>query len=149
MTKLSKNAQVPQCDKTAVMQSVIASELRIGNLVFGNYENEEDEIIHSTVCKILGYDPFNNYYWVENKQGIEEFCNFQPIQITEKRLLEFGFKKELDSFYRFNKSTMVEICFYDNGILVCNQSVCLSEIKFIHQLQNLFHSLTGRELTVA
>lgn len=146
---MEKQTQTPQLPQNAVMQSVIASELRIGNLVFGNYENEEDETIHSTVCKILGYDPFNNYYWVENKQGIEEFCNFQPIEITENRLLEFGFKKELDSFYRFNKSSMIEICFYDNGIIVTNQSVCLSKIKFIHHIQNLFHSLTGRELTVA
>jgi hypothetical protein len=76
MTKLSKNTQLPQCDKT----TVVPSDLRIGNLVFGNYENEEDETIQSTVCKILGYDPSNNYYWVENKEVLKNFVIFKEYQ---------------------------------------------------------------------
>ena len=37
MTELSKNAQMPQCDKTAVMQSAILhTDLRIGNIINQN-----------------------------------------------------------------------------------------------------------------
>ena len=70
------NTQLPQ---SSVSKSVMVSELRKGNLILGNYENEEDEKINSTICTFLGYDPFNNYFWVENKEGIEEFCNFQGV----------------------------------------------------------------------
>jgi len=160
MTKLSKNAQVPQCDKTAVMQSVIASELRIGNLVFGNYENEEDETIKSTVCEILGYDPFNNYYWVENKQGIEEFCNFQGIPATESRLIELGFEKVYDGNYKRYQINLLETNIYLRPSLDkwyfgfvnkgqdCEINDCY-ELEFIHEIQNLIFSLTRVSLTVA
>ena len=72
--------------------------------------------------------------------------SFEGVPLTEKWLVEFGFDKNLDGFYRINKSSMIEICFHNSGILVTNQSVCLSNIKFVHQLQNLHFSLTGNHL---
>ena len=38
------NTQLPQ---SSVSKSVMVSELRKGNLILGNYENEEDEKINS------------------------------------------------------------------------------------------------------
>lgn len=50
MTELSKNAQVPQCDKTAVMQSVfILRDTECNSKVFG-------------VCEICGKDAVQVYH---------------------------------------------------------------------------------------
>jgi len=133
MTEISKNAQVPQCDKTAVMQSVMPSELRIGNLInYGKaYQNryENPLVIFAT--------------------DLEDTSDYEPILITEEWLLKFGFSKELDSFYRIKNSYLVEVLFHDKGITISTQSVCLNHIIYLHQLQNLYFSLTGCELTVA
>jgi hypothetical protein len=135
--------------QTSVMQSVLISEndFRVGNLFYGNYETEEDEKIHSVICKILGYDPFDSHFWVENKEGIEEFCSFQKIPITEEWILKLGFiKDEILEFYRNDKSNSTIIIDYD---FICLLGYSHVKIKYVHQLQNLYYALTQRELTVA
>jgi hypothetical protein len=76
------------------------------------------------------------------------YTALNPIPLTEEILLKCGFVKGFDNFYRKNKSYMIEICFFDKGILVTNQSVCLSGIKHLHQLQNLYFALTCKELEI-
>jgi hypothetical protein len=135
--------------QTSVMQSVLISEndFRVGNLFYGNYETEENEKIHSVICKILGYDPFDSHFWVENKEGIEEFCSFQKIPITEEWILKLGFiKDEILEFYRNDKSNSTIIIDYD---FICLLGYSHVKIKYVHQLQNLYYALTQRELTVA
>jgi hypothetical protein len=135
--------------QTSVMQSVLISEndFRVGNLFYGNYETEEDEKIHSVICKILGYDPFDSHFCVENKEGIEEFCSFQKIPITEVWILKLGFiKDEILKFYRNDKSNSTIIIDYD---FICLLGYSHVKIKYVHQLQNLYYALTQRELTVA
>ena len=117
-----------------------ANELRIGNYVkFGKLFKKVVEIAEEG-------------FYILDKDGTtlkNTWADLQPIPLTEEWLLKFGLEKELDSFYRFNKSSMIEICFYDGGILVTNQSVCLNSIKYVHQLQNLYFALTGEELVVS
>ena len=103
------NTQLPQ---SSVSKSVMVSELRKGNLILGNYENEEDEKINSTICTFLGYDPFNNYFWVENKEGIKEFCNFQGVPATEERLKELGFELFYDGNYKRYQISELETIIY-------------------------------------
>ena len=85
MTKLSKNAQVPQCDKTAVSKSVILpNELRIGNL----FEN----VIITSISE-EGYN-YSNYpemgvYW-------KTFDTLKPIIVAEELLLNYGFENGID-----------------------------------------------------
>lgn len=146
---ITKKTQTEQLPQDAVMQSVLISEndFRVGNLFYGNYETEEDEKIHSVICKILGYEPFDSYFWVENKEGIEEFCSFQKIPITEEWILKLGFiKDEILEFYRNDKSNSTIIIDYD---FICLLGYSHVKIKYVHQLQNLYFALTQRELTVA
>ena len=150
------NTQLPQ---SSVSKSVMVSELRKGNLILGNYENEEDEKINSTICTFLGYDPFNNYFWVENKEGIEEFCNFQGVPATEERLKELGFELFYDGNYKRHQISELETIIYlrpsldkwyfgfVNGEKECEINDCY-EIEFIHEIQNLIFSLTKVSLTV-
>ena len=145
----TNKTQTEQLTQDAVMQSVLISEndFRVGNLFYGNYETEEDEKIHSVICKILGYDPFDSHFWVENKEGIEEFCSFQKIPITEEWILKLGFiKDEILEFYRNDKSNSTIIIDYD---FICLLGYSHVKIKYVHQLQNLYYALTQRELTVA
>ena len=145
----TNKTQAEQLPQDAVMQSVLISEndFRVGNLFYGNYETEEDEKIHSVICKILGYEPFDSYFWVENKEGIEEFCSFQKIPITEEWILKLGFiKDEILEFYRNDKSNSTIIIDYD---FICLLGYSHVKIKYVHQLQKLYFALTQRELTVA
>jgi len=109
-------------------------KLQRGNLVYENRPEGKKIIQVETISKFL-----------INGIGISAI---EPIPLTEEWLLRFGFEKELDGFYRKNKSGIIEFCFYDNGILATTQSVCLSHFKYVHQLQNLYFSLTNNELTI-
>jgi len=78
-----------------------------------------------------------------------------PIPITEESLLEFGFSKEFENKDRGYKE--LEIigsrirfragfdCDKLDGFYISGRTV---PVKYIHQLQNLFHDFTGEELTV-
>jgi hypothetical protein len=112
------------------MKEMEAKELRVGNIVRYADSVYLDGGKVTEVGDIIQYE--TDYY--------------QPIPLTEEWLLNFGFEKELDLFYRKNKSSMIEIIFFDNGFLVANQSFCLNHIKHVHQLQNLYFALTGTEL---
>ena len=121
------------------MKEMEAKELRVGNLIYvdGNLRH-----VCGTCYKTImhNYHPQNSVY----SENYESEC--EPIPLTEEWLLKFGFEKELDLFYRKNKSSVIEIIFYDNGFLVANQSICLDHIQHAHQLQNLYFALTGTEL---
>lgn len=141
-----------QCVQTDVMQSVLkASDLRIGNLVecFG-----AREVIAIKKHKIKVQH--------ESKQGnfIIEWCpitslSLKPILLTKEWLLKFGFSniqynKEIDCNI-YSGWDFGSICIqYPRGIeahiFLGNYPVA---IKYVHELQNLYFALKGRELTVA
>jgi len=120
-----------------------ANELRIGNwLHFDNFIGNSHYIqVTPRMFRNMGLDCSDNL-------EIELNQYYEPIPLTEEMLLKCGFHKELDAFYRKNKSQMIEVCFHDDGILITNQSVCLSSIKYLHQIQNLFFALTNEELNI-
>ena len=127
-----------------------ANDLRIGNFITSDY----DEL--SIVSKIESKE-FNTYNGCEYERIIckrnntsSDFIivhddNWKPIPLTEEWLLKFGFvKKEIG----YSKLTSMEECFLIsfgkhiniNGVKFNN------EIKYVHQLQNLYFALTGEEL---
>jgi len=97
-----------------------AKYLRIGNLVECNGSIKEVYNIYSN-----GWD----FLYEDTDCRFVEHEHTKPIPLTEEWLLKMGFEKELDGFYRKNKSGIIEFCFYDNGILATTQSVCLSHFK--------------------
>ncbi|WP_407475236.1 hypothetical protein [Elizabethkingia anophelis] len=95
--------------------------------------------------------------YVETKNGIkvvsqvtvDSHCYFledhvKPINVTKEWLLKFGFIDEVLEYYHeliykkgeFNLNE--QFILMDIGIKV--------EVKYVHQLQNLFYALTGEEL---
>ena len=134
-----------------------ANELRIGNFIYrqtlpvipANFINKE--II--SVGKV-DEDLFND----------KIDCQFSPIPLTEEWLKKFGFEWKSE-----NKTWRIEyrIPFVDDGKriaihvwedevmgiwgvtlweVVPIDDVTPTVIKYVHQLQNLYHALTGQEL---
>lgn len=111
-----------------------ASELRIGNYI--TYYPE--------------YPPI--------ECGINDMLNPElilPIKLTEDLLLNFGFEKidvlpgTIEYRFGYNKemgkfSMRVVKFFSDEVLYYFNWKP--TELKYVHQLQNLFYALTGEEL---
>lgn len=129
---------------------VKATELRIGNLV--TYHGEEDMI-----CTVDAKDIFNIATGYMENHKIHSV-----IPITEKLLLEFGFEeKNYDYTISISECELVKLMLIPHDEFPSESSVCviqsneddneeetvfLSDIKYVHQLQNLYFALTGKEL---
>lgn len=115
-----------------------SNELRIGNCVF---EDERLVILH---------DGF----------GIDHAHNFDPIELTEEWLLNFGFdnvrKNLLICHNEYHNNRINEGVYYvepvgdafNNWYLYHKVKMITSNIRYVHQLQNLYFALTGEELTL-
>lgn len=112
-----------------------ATEFRLGNLV-------EQRLIGGDKRKFVGVDVdvLKNIY-----QG-NVYFNYLPIPLTEEILLKCGFDHDVD--YMMSKKGLT-ICFEKIGdALMCFLECANIEIKYLHQLQNLYFALTGEELEV-
>lgn len=107
-----------------------ANEIRIGNLIVESLSFGSDKVIK------VDSNIFN--------RRIDEFI---PIPLTEEWLLKFGFKKNLNSndiiYYILAGECLLEYNlthnFADIDLFI--------DIKYVHQLQNLYFALTNEELT--
>ena len=105
-------------------------DLRVGNLVYRN-NNIEVELHIEHLRRI------NNGSKV-----------FKPIPLTEQRLIEFGFEKREDGDYNLFKQSEVDIVLKEDfSSWTCDGiNFSVNYIEYVHQLQNLYYSLTGNEL---
>ena len=118
-------------------------ELRIGSFYMVKFHDKWEE--HRL-------DPFSIC------QAINNEIKIKPIPLTEDRLLEFGFKKEVlsdDSGYYYalefneNKYCDLSICSGDEKGFIEAVLFPYEEwfrFKYVHELQNLFFAITGKEL---
>jgi hypothetical protein len=107
-----------------------ASDLRIGNLVL---DGKDIEQVNARMLDML----------------VKLEADFDPIPLTEEWLLRFGFVYHDDDgiityssrdniviFQRYRLDFYFELSNYKDA-----------ELEYVHQLQNLYHALTGEELT--
>ena len=73
------------------------------------------------------------------------YVNFEPVLLTPYVLQNSGFA-EVKYGYAFGKFKLIAVQTL-NG-LVYYHSNREKELRFVHELQNLFHSLEAKELTV-
>jgi hypothetical protein len=108
-----------------------ASELRIGNWGHSGITKEDFIIEAHDIVNISG--GFDN-------------GKVQPIPLTEEWLVKFGFVKNNSGFYEQKRFTYHP----EYGWKILSQWikgwVNVAEIKYVHQLQNLYFALTGEEL---
>jgi hypothetical protein len=128
-----------------------ANELRIGNLV--KYDNRIFKIDSiSTVFPTLNTDEFGI--------GVVDYNNIEPIPLTEDWLLKFGFENYKPananryfkegiyprSFaFQFYKNGRVDFWYNDFNVGNLNR-IKYNLLEYVHQLQNLYFALTGKEL---
>ena len=122
--------------------------MEVKDLRIGNYISP----LGIGVTKVEGFCIWDNLIQSSDfaERGIEDF---EPIPITEEWLLKFGFK-ELNIKNRFITECGFEIekqGFNYAYVLWGGEDApfltqFIGHCKYIHQLQNLYFSLTGKEL---
>ena len=146
-------------DDTQSLQSCVSvsvREFRIGNLVSYNGNHNEigivSEILKNDLTEVSPYKIGINHR-IDIRYNIDKL---KPVPLTDDWLISFGFKTRttvntsIQYFIGENPITRDwlfdilwlegdEYPFYRNGFL---------KIKYVHQLQNIYHALTGSELQV-
>lgn len=120
-----------------------ASELRIGNLVNDNGYNSIIGVIDSHYHSIQ----------ISGSPRTIALETIEPIPLTEEWMLKFGFKPSeaktakkyiyYSDSYNFRKAKVICTEKYGSRVVIAGTVI---EIKYIHQLQNLYFALTGKEL---
>lgn len=131
-------------------------ELRIGNLIRYNKPSYELlKIQRNVVVKSIKHNNKNNMHVIECQTGERTFIkHFKPIRITQKWLLKFGFvdvKKYNYADYSLlmNNGLFIHINLPKYEITIGqlnNFSHCILKLKFVHQLQNFYFSIIGKDL---
>ena len=124
-----------------------ASELRIGNLVakFDGTVLEVDSIDRNGFFASLPKNIVFDNVPILQKDIVNSML---PIPLTEEWLLKFGFEKT-ENFW-INKEPLLRYAISSLG-LICSigdndMGFVYNSILYVHQLQNLYFELTGKEL---
>ena len=122
-----------------------ANELRVWNLI--DFEGE--------TCKVLSIDGqgVDGSFIGSGEEVWIDLFQFRPIPLTEEWLLKLGFEKTKENFctYDLGKISiyMPSIC-YEEGRTYFNSWVIIEKSpKYVHQLQNLYFCLCGKELELS
>jgi hypothetical protein len=100
-----------------------------------------------------------------NTTYFNEIDAFSPIPLTEEWLLKFGFTKGPESFFishndlTYHLESRADVGFKDGGYFMGiryddweQDPVTIQkftyDVKYVHQLQNLYFALTSQELTI-
>jgi len=142
-----------------------AKELRIGNIfnpISGDYQFNEP--LTDVFCKVETIGRIScNATLIDDKSENETkpldflLTNMAPALLNEEWLIKFGFT--LVDYHitvpYYNKSTAmdigIEVAKNNMQVTITNDSndtVMPLQIKYIHQLQNLYFALSGEELTL-
>ena len=108
-----------------------AKDLRIGNLV---------KAVHKKSDILNSYIVIEGKHICDLENGKSEF-DFYGIPITEEWLLKFGFTQSLAFKSVYFIGTFLSITLGNKIMFEINDQI-ISEIKYIHQLQNLYFALT-------
>lgn len=149
-----------------------ATELRIGNYItYPKYWKDKpirvtgisvidrrddhsgiyEEFLHLLENDFLTSENFDSY--IDYKQGVINPLNAQPIELTEELVKKLGFKLvwagQGDGFVYGYGELCNAITIHSrnrNTFLYSTFNSCEKQIKYVHELQNLFFALTGEEL---
>jgi len=124
-----------------------SQELRIGNLINARHHKNEAAMPAFFWLPIEVAEIHLKYIVTPLSEIIpltEE--RLKPLKLTEQWLKDFGFER--DGAYWSHKYLNLHTEELKNGgeiIMIPNRKYA-SEVKYVHQLQNLYFALTGKEL---
>ena len=122
-----------------------AKDLRLGNLIYWDIPEKENTI--HTVVGIRNDKP--KTIPISLGESIEDY---KPIPLTEDWLKKFGFE---DLYYGDDKfgwiKEGVNVSKYFNFVLMLpnGEYYDSTKLKWVHDLQNIYHAITGVELAVS
>lgn len=156
-TKLTEN--LAECGNKS--KPLLCNGYRQGNL----FKIENDIHFHNVLEIQNGSLSFDDFYGDAEDSEYEavNILEVEPIKITTSWLEMLGFKFVVRNMWELKVDFYTKLQFYNNQddyitLHIKNYKdmkfesetyTYLKHIKHIHEIQNLFHSLTGRELTVA
>lgn len=123
-----------------------ANQLRLGNWI--EYDNRFFQI--DTIAEV-----FPTLNTGEFGIGVVDWNNIKPIELTEERLLQCGFiirTQDDDAFAEYHhngiffKSTVFDVTEKCSVLVIIGLGKI--EVHYLHQLQNLYFALTGKELEI-
>jgi hypothetical protein len=128
-----------------------AAQYRLGNIIeelkFGKWEQ--------TTVSTLTEDDIGYVNMTYDADGCKEYAQTRPIPLTEEWLMKFGFENISDGNYnQWQKDTpgkpTIELIrrYSREHFEVYSYKQLGIDTLYVHQLQNLYFSLTGEELTV-
>jgi hypothetical protein len=133
------------------VMKITANDLRIGNLVTDEWYESFKKIITVESVNDKGINlqiensddyPEMQDHWIE---PYYTFDQLRGIELSEEWLIKLGFKSgELD-YDIYKQSDGSYSLVDDNGD---GTTVYLGNLKYVHQLQNLYFALTSLELSI-
>lgn len=134
-----------------------STELRMGNIV--DLHGQED-------YRVIGLE--KNYISVRYKNHTDsgDGSNLLPVPLTEELLLKAGFKKAESIFsedeygwkcFRLKKVSFINlyleirienVLYLQADMYHDGEFEVIRELKYFHELQNLYFALTGKELEI-
>ena len=114
-----------------------AKELRIGNNILFSDD--------STIFEVVEIDKNGLHVKNDNEETWIELENFEGIKLTEEILMRLGFERNMYPLY--SKDDFVYNIF-NKQVAINKQQITNVDICYLHELQNLYYSLTKKELTL-
>jgi hypothetical protein len=116
------------------------NELRIGNIIEDIFDKKNPIIRQVDLDDFVMMNNYSNHP-----------LPFRPVLITNKLLLDSLFNESRWKWILLSTDAEKLQVTEDGRVLIYNNQddfICLVVIKYFHQLQNLWFSLTGKELTI-
>ena len=140
------------------MRYINSTHLMLGNIVYGISLDEDDDLEETHLCEVISLKksvfPFETgyeiYVSVLDDNEPHSFHRFEGIPIDEKQLFRLGFKK-----YKFDKTFFYskDHLYFKDGYWIFGDIFTENWVyfglddMFVHELQNLYFSLTRKQLT--
>jgi hypothetical protein len=118
-------------------------------LRFGNYIKDDNNDIG--IITSLGIGMITYSVRLDNPDYGCEYENIKPIELTSDILIKAGFEFE-NTFSGWNvihkERTFAFNSYRDKTGFYYESSLCDVELKYLHELQNVFRFVTGTELNI-
>ncbi|WP_346236731.1 hypothetical protein ABDK00_014135 [Niabella insulamsoli] len=115
-------------------------ELRVGNLVL--IDGVPKSVIEISIHGVC---------YVDDIKLFETYGNISPIPITEEILIKAGFEKSFGTNWEYERSigAIKMYCLWNTEWYFELGGIYLGDHpKYLHQLQNIYYSLLGKELEI-
>lgn len=153
---MDKHKNIPPLSQTAVSGSVTVRDLRIGNYIKIRQDNFHfQEILQINKGSVCIEDAISDEF-----VGVD-IIEVEPIKISKDWVEKLGFIFIIRNMWELKIDFYTKLQFYENqddyitlfvqnynnGERISDTHLALKNVKHVHQVQNLYFALTGRELT--